>query len=90
MEEQNKKVEAEVIEDFFDYCYGKERKVGNIFICDKELALKRKHFSINGQERPLVKILRDVPDDTPEEEKAIKSIMDIIKEKFQSSTNNTK
>lgn len=82
MEEQNKKVEVEVIEDFFDHCYGKERKVGNTFICDKELALKRKHFSINGQERPLVKLLRDVPNDTPEEPKETNKYLDMIKNKL--------
>ena len=84
------KVEVEVLNDFFDFAYSKPREVGDKFICDKELALKRKHFEFKGQDMPLVKILRDVPDDTPEEEKAIKSIMDIIKEKFQSTINNTK
>ena len=83
MEEQNKKVEVEVIEDFFDHCYGKKRKVGDTFICDKELALKRKHFSINGQERPLVKLLRDVPNDTPEEEKKTNLFWQEIIQKFK-------
>lgn len=82
MEEQNKKVEVEVIEDFFDNCYGKARKVGDTFICGKELAIKRKHFSINGQERPLVKLLRDVQNDTPEDTKETNNFLDIIKNKL--------
>lgn len=68
MEEENKKVEVKVIEDFFDHYYGKDRKIGDIFISNAELAFKRKNFAVNGIARPLVEILRVVSDDTPEDE----------------------
>lgn len=63
------KVEAEVLTNFGDTIYGKQRVAGDKFICDKELAIKRANLIINGKEKPLLKILRVVPDDTPEEPK---------------------
>lgn len=63
------KVEVEVLTDFGDTIYGKKRVAGDTFICDKELAIKRANFVIDGKEKPLLKILRVVSDDTPEEPK---------------------
>ena len=76
------KVEVEVIHEFSDLIYGKNRKIGDIFICDKETALQRANFEINGKKVPLVKILRTATDVSKEEEKVdqkqIKKITDIF------------
>lgn len=74
------KVEVEVLQDFGDFIYGKPRKVGDKFVCDKETALKRQKMEIKGQ--ALIKILRVVDDDTPEEEKVSTDFINMFKEKM--------
>lgn len=74
------KVEVEVLVPFGDAVYGKERKVGDKFICDKELALQRKGYTVKG--KPLVKILRVVPNNTPEEEKNPIDVFALLREKI--------
>lgn len=71
------KVEVEVLQDFGDGIYGKKRTIGDKFVCDKELAIKRQKMVIKG--KSLVKILRVVDDDTPEEEKVENPILEKIK-----------
>lgn len=68
MEEQYKKIEVKVLEDFFDNYYGKARVKDDVFVCRADLALKRKNFTVNGISKPLVEILRVVSDNTPEDE----------------------
>lgn len=78
MEESIKKVEVEVIEDFFDHYYGKDRKAGDVFVSNAELAFKRKNFAVNGIARPLVEILRVVSDETPEDTKLENKFQELI------------
>ena len=81
------KVEVEVLYPFSDNEYGKQRKIGDKFICDKELALKRRFVTVGNKEISLIKILRVVPDNTPEEPKVENNIQALFNGLFENSEN---